>query len=114
MTVVLRWPLELTPAGELATASSEAEVWDLRLRSLLCTRTGERAMRTTYGCFLPERLFDSFKPTNPEDDVRMAVSQWLPLLTVNSVRIEEVMEPAAYGQRDRLIHVVVDYKGLNQ
>lgn len=99
----------MTPSGALALASSEFEVWDLRIRSLLCTRQGERAMRTTYGCFLPERLFDAFKPTNPEDDIRMAVSQWLPLLTVNSVKIEEVLEPARYNQSDRVIHIIVDY-----
>jgi phage baseplate assembly protein W len=109
VTVVLRWPLEITPAGKLALAVSEAEIWDLRLRSLLSTRKGERAMRTSYGCFLPERLFATFSPTNPEDDIRLAVSQWLPLLTVNSVKIEERLERSAYGQPDTVFHVHVDY-----
>ena len=66
-------------------------------------------MRTTYGCFLPERLFSAFSPTNPEDDVRLAVSQWLPMLSVTSVVVEETWEPSAYGQQDRVLRIRVDY-----
>ena len=106
---MLRWPIELTPSGKFALATSDSEMWDLRMRSLLSTRQGERAMRTTYGCFLPERLFSAFSPTNPEDDVRLAVSQWLPMLSVTSVVVEETWEPAAYGQQDRVLRIRVDY-----
>ena len=66
-------------------------------------------MRTTYGCFLPERLFETFSPTSPEEDIRLAVSKWLPLLTVEGVVVEERWEPTVYGQQDRVLHVHVDY-----
>ena len=106
---VLRWPLELDGGGKLALVRSDEEMWDLRLKALLSTRTGERAMRTTYGCDLPERLFSHLSVTTPEDDIRNAVAQWLPMLTVLAVRTTERELPRPHGYSDTAIEIEVEY-----
>lgn len=106
---VLRWPLELDGGGKLAVVRTDAEMWDLRLKALLSTRLGERAMRTTYGCELPERLFSNLVPTSPEEDIRQAVAQWLPLLTVLGVRMTEKELPRPRGYSDTVIEIEVEY-----
>jgi phage baseplate assembly protein W len=108
-STVLRWPLELDGGGRLATVASDEEMWDLRLKALLSTRTGERAMRMTYGCDLPERLFTNLSPTTPEDDIRKAVSDWLPLLTVTDVTLTETDIHRPRGVVDKGIDIEVEY-----
>ena len=80
--------------------------------SLLCTRqgTGHTLPRTGASC---QNVCSQPQPTNPEDDVRLLVSQWLPMLTVSSVTVEETWEPA-YGQQDRILRIRVDYATPSQ
>ena len=108
-STVLRWPLELDGGGRLATVASDEEMWDQRLKALLSTRTGERAMRITYGCDLPERLFTNLSPTTPEDDIRKAIADWLPLLTVVDVTLRETDLHRPNGLVDKGIDIEVEY-----
>lgn len=66
-------------------------------------------MRTTYGCDLPERLFTHLTPTTPEDDIRRAVAQWLPLLTINEIKFNEREIYRENGVVDQYIDVEVRY-----
>ena len=66
-------------------------------------------MRTTYGCDLPERLFTVLTPTTPEDDIRRAVAQWLPLLTINEVKFTEREIYRENGIQDQYVDVEVRY-----
>jgi phage baseplate assembly protein W len=113
-STVIKWPLELDDSGRFALARNDAESWQLRLKALLTTRIGERAMRSTYGCFLPQRLFDSIHPTTPEDDIRNAVAQWLPLIKVLTVEFKEEWLYRENGLRDRVVVVEVSYLTPNK
>lgn len=83
----LRWPMTVSSSGNFELCSDIQEAWGLRVRTLLTTRFAERAMRSDYGCGLLDSLFDQVEGTSPEDEVRRAMSKWLPRLDVQKVNV---------------------------
>lgn len=100
----LKWPLAVSSSGNFEVCSTVHEAWGLRMRVLLSTRFSERAMRTDYGCGLLDALFSPTSTLSAEDEVRRAVSKWLPRLTVQKVEVaaddEEVTVRVLYKTPD--------------
>lgn len=110
MPVTLKWPLTIAPSGKLEVTTNDQEIWAQRLKALLSTRYGERAMRSTYGCELPERLFDSFPTSTPEEDIRRAVGRWLSLISIVSVEVTDRGHFNNYGVESLVKEVDVAYE----
>lgn len=59
------------------------------LRSLICTRKGERVMNPTFGCDIWKVVFEPITPgqieTSLEDTIIEAVNIWLPYISVDTI-----------------------------
>ncbi len=85
----LAFPPRLTPEGQLAWSSGEANVRE-SIRILLLTAQGERLRRPDYGAGLERFLFE---PNTPgtwraiEETIRRQLARWEPRVNVESIAV---------------------------
>lgn len=100
-------PFQIGPDGGIRYTDDPAVAKGQHLRTIICTRLGERIMRPNYGTRLYDRLFepaDDYTTQDIESEVRKAVSTEEPDVELVAVEVtvgEE--EPTA-------LTVVVSYK----
>lgn len=85
----IRTPFEVGPTGRIGWASTDYDVMNQRIKTVLLTRIGERVMRPEYG----SRLRDNgvFEPIGPdltlESDIRDALARWEPSITLHEIDV---------------------------
>ena len=84
-------PMRLDDYGRVVSSSLPERVWADRVRTVINTTVGERAMRPDYGSRIPYGLMESIAelPQLVEDAVRVAFVRFLPTLTLISARVIE-------------------------
>ena len=82
-------PFRVDGYGRIATTSDVYKVYADRVRSLICTRIGERVMQPRYGSDITRELQDMMTQAPDLIDVQLqtAFLQWLPDLTYVSVDV---------------------------
>ncbi|MFB6155712.1 MAG: GPW/gp25 family protein [Haloferacaceae archaeon] len=81
------FPVETDASGALAVAEGDDDI-EQAIRVILGTARGERVMRPEFGCGIHDRVFESVDTTTRtlvESDVREALREWEPRITVLSV-----------------------------
>lgn len=73
-------PFRLDSYGKIATSEELPKIWADRVRTVVGTALGERAMRSTFGCSLPNNLFDVIlsTPGYADGQIQAAFLEWLP------------------------------------
>lgn len=97
----LAWPVRVSRGGNVITTTDYRRAWADRVRGLVATRIGERAMRSDYGCGVGDNLFHPSPMTTPEQDIRTAMAKWLPRLRVVSADV---------SRKDAVVEVSVVYQ----
>lgn len=87
-------PFRLDGYGRIATTSDTARIWADRARSVVSTQPGERVMRPTFGCSLPEDVLSAMDatPALVEAQVQDSFATWLPELTFTGLDVVEMSE----------------------
>jgi phage baseplate assembly protein W len=82
-------PFRVDGYGRVAATSDPSRIWADRVRSVVSTNPGERVMRPTFGCPMPENLFEAMStvPEVVESDVSKAFVDWLPLLSFGGLDV---------------------------
>lgn len=102
----LRFPLQATPAGRIATASTEQRIEE-SIYLILGTKLGERVMLPAFGCAIHDL---SFEPNNAATRTR-AIDAVRRALVSSEPRIDvlDVSATSAPGEANLLL-VRVDYR----
>ena len=102
----LKFPLQVTPRGTLATAANEDRVAE-SIAFILGTAPGERVMRPEFGCGIHELVFapnNDLTHGSVAQAVRRALVAQEPRIDVQDVRVESApSEPS-------LLLIRVDYR----
>ncbi|WP_245534369.1 GPW/gp25 family protein [Xylanimonas cellulosilytica] len=104
--VGLRFPLQVTPAGAIATSSLEQKIEE-SIYLVLSTGRGERVMLPDFGCGIHDLVFAPGSAATIADvaaDVREALVRYEPRIDVMTVDVEQ-----APGQPTVLL-VRIDYR----
>lgn len=82
-------PFRVDGYGRVAATSDPSRVWADRVRTVVSTNPGERVMRPTFGCPMPESLFDAIStvPEVVESDVQRAFDEWLPAVAFEGLDV---------------------------
>jgi Bacteriophage baseplate protein W len=102
----LRFPLQVSPAGRIATSSTEQRIEE-SIYLILGTRSGERVMLPAFGCAIHDLAFEpnnAATRTRAIDAVRRALVSFEPRIDVL-----EVTATSAPGEANLLL-VRVDYR----
>jgi phage baseplate assembly protein W len=83
------YPFRLDSYGRIETTSKQQKIYTDRILTLLSTIVGQRAMRPEYGVDLTRGIYESGGAYNQGLRVAItkAISQFLPLLSLQDVRI---------------------------
>lgn len=75
-------PFRLDSYGKIATSNELSKIWSDRVRTVVGTVIGERVMQPSFGCTLPQNLFDTVvvAPGYADGQLRAAFTEWLPEL----------------------------------
>ena len=88
----LEFPLKYTPTGFFRRTKTALQQTSHNIKNLLLTQTEERLGNPTFGCNLKRILFEpqleDFEDV-VEEEIRSAISQWLPFVSVENVEAEE-------------------------
>lgn len=88
--------------------SVEVELAKANLKQLLNTAPGERLMLPNFGCNLESLLFEPFDERlvlEVKERVSFSISNYIPYLTLNRVRVERVGDRGRYGLPTLVIKV---------
>jgi uncharacterized protein len=83
------FPLRVGAAGSLAMVADDREIEEA-IRIILATSPGERSMRPEFGCRIHDHVFAPVSADTAgvlEYEVRSALTQWEPRITLNDVSI---------------------------
>tara|TARA_B100001996_G_scaffold372675_1_gene349308 strand:+ start:482 stop:925 length:444 start_codon:yes stop_codon:yes gene_type:complete len=86
--VGLSFPLRADNNNDFALTKNSLQQAQHNLKNLLLTHVGERVAQPEFGSNLKALLFepdDNSLPTKIEDEVRRAVSEWLPYIAIQEV-----------------------------
>ena len=100
------WAFPVRPVGGRLTYARHEDDVEQAIAIILETTRRERVMRPSFGTDLRGFVFDCNSPATHraiEDEVRSALSQWEPRITVQAVR--------AYGEagRSNVVMIEIDY-----
>ncbi len=86
----ISYPFTIDTHGSVAWTTDPRKVWQDRVRAVLNTAVGDRAMRPLFGLNSANTLMNLGTPaaTPIQEAVQTAFSSWLPTVTLNSVETE--------------------------
>lgn len=84
-------PFRLDSFGNVASSNELPKIWADRVRTVVSTRHGDRVMRPSFGCALPNNLFDSAVnvPGYADGQIQAAFVRWLPEVEFQGTEIDE-------------------------
>ena len=101
-------PFRITPQGNIATATSQADVWQDRVRGAMNTRMGERVMFSKFGTDIANYEWSTV--TDIEDvilsEIENLFTSTFPTLTLDQVTVE-------YDELNNRVLVDVEYSAPN-
>lgn len=73
-------PFRLDSFGNISSSSDVEKIWADRVKSVIGTALGERVMRPSFGCGLPNNLLDVIAnvPGYADGQIQAAFLEWLP------------------------------------
>lgn len=84
-------PFRLDSFGNVSTTTELPKIWGDRVRTVIGTPIGERVMRPTFGCGLPNNLLDVVAnvPGYADGQIQAAFLEWLPSVEFSGTEVSE-------------------------